>query len=839
MFLETFLQDLRIGLRVLVKEKGFCALAVFVLALGICSVTTIFSVVHGTMIRGFNFPNAERLVSVNIIDPTQPNQFGPASQIFALDYQEIISTQKSFEYLTGYINGSTVNATIDGNPVRFTGAYPTHDFFRTLGIRPIMGRDFTAEDNQPGAEKVAIISYQIWKREFGGVSDIIGKSLRINGKPATIVGVMPEGFAFPQNEQLWIPLFSEFPPRARNDTSAQGNGVFVIGALKPNVSIEQATAEMQTFAKSFSENYPDTNKQFNTGYVEPLLRTFTPRFVANILYAMLGFCGGVLLIACVNVMNMQFARATLRSKELAIRSSLGASRSRLIRQMLTESLLVASLGAIIGVGGAYWAVDLLTKTIHSMENPPPAYITFDINATVLLVAVGVTLAAALLSGLVPAWMSSRTSAGEALKESGRGNTSRTINLVTRGLVVFQIVLTCILLIGSILQLRSILKQQGVDYGYNTAGIMSARMGLMDGDYPNSQARRLFYDRLVQTLRANPEIEAAGLTNRFRMAFSGNARHEIEGREYKADNDRPNLSFEQISPGFFGVTEQRLVEGRDFNDADIDVKQPVAVVNATSAKKMFGNESALGRRFRISLNNGQSFTPWRTIIGVVTDVRMRGPFNNPNLPDDAGYYVPFSANLFSPTASDNAPQFATIAVRPRGGQPGEAVLAALRNEVKKVDPNLPLYFVNTPKANQNSFLGQVRINAVMFTIFGCVAVLLASVGLYGVMSFSVNQRTQEFGVRMALGADNSKILGMVLKQASVQIGLGLVIGVVVALSIAFIGGGAIQTVLFDISPHDPVTYLGVMLLLTVVSLIAALVPARRATQVDPMIALRAE
>src|SRR5215471_16775720 len=318
--LDTLLRDVTIGLRVLIKEKGFCSLAVIVLALGIAGVTTMFSVVNGVMLRGFAFPNADRLASLNFVDQTRATFFGVPGQLSPLDFQELLPQQQSFERLAAYLNGSTVNVTYNGHPQRYTGAYVTEDFLRALGVAPVLGRDFTAADNTRGAAKVAIIGYGIWQRDFGGAADIVGKGVRINGKPATIIGVMGKGFAFPTNEELWTPLFNEFPPTTRKDPTA--NNPAVLGALRPGVSFDQANAEATTLARRFAAAYPDTNKQYNTGKVEPLLTTFTPRPLRGTLLTMLGFCVGVLLIACMNVMNMQFARATLRAKELAVRSSL-------------------------------------------------------------------------------------------------------------------------------------------------------------------------------------------------------------------------------------------------------------------------------------------------------------------------------------------------------------------------------------------------------------------------------------------------------------------------------------------------------------------------------------
>jgi putative ABC transport system permease protein len=838
MLLETFLQDLRIGLRVLIKEKSFCAVAGTVLALGICGVTTMFSVINGVMLRGFSFPNGERLTSIRFIDPTQTNLFGVASQTFAADYQEIVANQKAFERVAAYLSGSTVNVTYSGTPQRYTGAYITEDFMRILGVAPVLGRDFTAADNTPGAEKVALISHTVWQRDLGGNPNVVGTAVRINGRPATIIGVMPPGFAFPVNEQLWVPLFNEFPVRPRHERHAPGHAPTILGLIRRDVSIAQANLEISAFAQRLAAEFPDTNKPYHTGLVEPLIRTFTSRQLQGLLLSMLAVCVAVLLLACTNVMNMQFARATLRAKELAIRSSLGATRGRLIRQMLTESLLLAAIGAVAGVALAYWATDLLLATARNLPNPIPAYISFDIDAQVLGFVVAITSLAAVLSGILPAWMASRANPVEVLKEAGRGNTSRTVSLVTRGLVVVQILLTCIILIASLLQVQSITRQQRIDYGYDTTAVLSGRMGLMEGDYPDSEARRLFYDRLLRSLRASPEIDAAALTNRLRMTFSGNSPVEIEGREYHEIRDRTNVYFESVSDGYFQTLRIPVREGRDFDEDDSDAKQPVAIVSAGFARKFFPQESAIGRRFRTVGNNGTQFGPWRTIIGVVTDVRMAGPFNNPNV-EDMGFYLPYYATVFGPTAPRPvAPQFSTVVVRPRGTSP-HAFANTLRREVARVDPNLPLYFVATPKENQDSFLGQNRIVAVMFTLFGAVAMLLASVGLYGVMSFAVNQRTQEFGIRMALGADNRRIVRMVMGQGAIQLALGLALGLGAALAIAYAGDQGIRTQLFSISPRDPLTYVSVAMLLAAVALLATLIPALRATRVDPMIALRAE
>jgi predicted permease len=487
MFFDHLLRNLRVGTRMLLKERGFSALAITVLALGICGVTTMFSVVNGVMLRGFNFPNDDRLASANLIDPSSVTAFGVNGQVQAMDYEELRPVQQSFDKLAGYLNGSTVNVTVNGEPRRYVGAYVTSEFLSVLGISPAKGRDFTAADNVPGAPGTLIISHGLWQRDFGSDEHIVGRAVTLNGKPATIIGVMAPGFAFPVNEQLWVPIYTEFPPRPRNDP--RSFGMALVGTLKTGVSHAQATTEFTGIAQRFAAAYPETNKQFNAGRVEPLIATFTPVQLRGTLLTMLAFCVGVLLIACVNVMNMQFARATMRAKELAIRSSLGGSRVRLISQMLTESLQLAAAGAALGIGLAFLAIGRLTAAVRSLENPPPAWITFDVDGPVLIVTIVATMLAALVSGTLPALMASRTNTNVMLRDASRGSTSGRAGLISRGLVVFQIVITCVLLIGSLLQLRSIVNQETIDFGYDTGGVLSARMGLMDGAYPTSEARQ--------------------------------------------------------------------------------------------------------------------------------------------------------------------------------------------------------------------------------------------------------------------------------------------------------------------------------------------------------------
>src|SRR5450432_1540733 len=639
MFFDSFLQDVRIGLRVLIKEKTFCFLAVTVLALGICGVTSQFTVVNAFVLRGFSFSHPEQLMNVGLIDPqgtAQNNNFGAGNIPSSQDYEDMRAAQHSFAQMAAYLNGSTINVSYHNNPQRYTGGYVTDDFFKIVGVSPILGRDFTAQDNKPGAEKVAILGHEIWQRDFNGDPKIVGQAIRINGRAATIIGVMPAGFKFPINEELWVPLFNEFPIKPRGDPA--GLGPQVLGRLKSGVSIDQVNAEFVGLAKRMAKDNPKTNGQLISASVQSLLNTFTGPQLRQTVYAMLGAVIIVLLISCVNVMNMQFGRAALRAKELAIRGALGATRWRLVRQMLTESLLVAAMGTIVGVALAYWAVGLLVRATNALPFPLPYWVSFTIDGRVLGFTVGIALLATLASGLVPALLSSRANTAEAMKEGGRGNSSRLVNVITRVLVVGQIALTAALLIAAALQIKSIQNQLKLNYGYDENGVYSARMGLFEGDYPTSEARQQFFVRALRSMRTNPSFAGAAMSDRFRMTFANFGQYEVDGKTYVTDRDRPQGNSEAVSDDYFATLGLKILEGRDFTLDDSDAKQPVAIVNTTFALKYFGHDSPLGRRVRI-FNPAQP-QPWRMIVGVVPETLMQGPFNQQT--DNSGFYVPLLA-----------------------------------------------------------------------------------------------------------------------------------------------------------------------------------------------------
>src|SRR5436305_21050 len=834
MILDSFRQDVRVGMRVLFKEKSFCFLAVLVLALGIGGATTQFTVVNTILLRGFSFPHPEQLVSVGLIDPKasdQNNNFGVGQIPTAQDYEDLKAAQKSFSMMAAYLNGSTINVTYKNNPQRYTGGYVTEDVFKIVGVSPVLGRDFTAEDNKPGAEKTLILGDEIWHRDFNADPNIIGQGVRVNGKAATIIGVMPPGFKFPFSEELWTPLYNEFPVTPRGDLrlGANNNAPAVMGRLKPGLTLDQVNAEFVGIARHLAEDYPKTNQNFTSASVQPLLNAFTFVGLRQTVWAMLAAVILVLLIACVNVMNMQFGRAALRAKELAIRGALGATRWRLVRQMLTESLLVAVFGAAAGVLLAYWSVDLLLRAFSASPFPLSYWWDFTIDGRVLAFTLLITLVATVVSGLVPAFLSARANAAEIMKEGGRGNSNRLVNGITRVLVIGQIALTAALLIAATLQIKSIRNQTKLDYGYDESSVYTARMALMEGAYPTQQARVEFFKRALRSLRADPQFDAVALTSRFRMTFSGSGQYEVDGKSYLTDRDHPTGNYESVSDSFFNSIGLKMLDGRDFTLDDVDSKQPVAIVNASFARKYWGNQSALGHQIRIF--NPAKPDVWRTIVGVVPDTLMQGPFDQQT--ETAGFYMPL-------LGSDLVTQFCTIVVRPRGGEHAETLGPALSRAVAQLDPDLPTYFPGTPAQFHHEILNGNRVIATLFTIFGVIAFVLSAVGLYGVMSFSVNQRTQEFGIRMALGADAKRIFRMVMTQGAWQLVIGLILGAGgIALLLGVVLASALKNILFKVNALDPTIYFAVAALLTAVAAVSCFVPARRATRVDPMIALRYE
>ncbi|MGH8102332.1 MAG: ABC transporter permease, partial [Chthoniobacterales bacterium] len=679
MILDSFRQDVRVGLRVLSKEKPFCFLAVLVLGLGIGGATIQFTVVNAVVLRGLSFPHPEQLLTVGLIDPKasdQDNNFGIGQIPTAQDYEDLKAAQDSFSLMAGYANGRTITVTYKNNPQRYFGSYVTEDFFKIIGVSPILGRDFTAADNKPGAEKVVILSDAIWKRDFNGDPNVVGGSVRVNGKAATIIGVMPPDFKFPAFEELWTPLYNQYPltPRGQLAIGPNNGAPAVMGRLKPGVTPDQANAEFTSLARRLAHENPTTNQDLTSASIQPLANSIIGVQFRQTVWAMLAAVILVLLIACVNVMNMQFGRSALRAKELAIRAALGATRWRLVRQMLVESLLIAVCGAVAGSLIAYWSVDLLIRVIGALPTGfgLPYWVRFTIDARVLAFTVGATLVATVASGLLPAFVSAHSNAAEVMKEGGRGNSSRLVNIITRLLVVAQIALTAALLIGATLQIKSIRNQVKLHYGYDDNAVYSAHIALRDGGY-TEDSRREFFKRALRELRVNRQFNGAALSDRYRMTFAPVGQYEVDVQTYLTDHDRPSGNYESVSDNYFSTLGLTILEGRDFTIDDADTKQPVAIVNASFARRHWGNQSALGHQVRI-FNPGQP-QPWRTIVGVVPDTLMQGPFDQQT--DTAGFYMPLLG--LSPIT-----QFCTLVIRPSAGQRAETLGPALKKAIAQLD-----------------------------------------------------------------------------------------------------------------------------------------------------------
>jgi putative ABC transport system permease protein len=808
--MTTFLHDLRIGTRILLKERSFFLISVVVLALGICGVTTQFSVINSALIRGLPFPAPDRLVRVALRDPSWAPE--RTRSLFASNLLAWADQQKSFAGLAGYfINGSYI-ATIHDVPERFSGSHVTDGFFALLGVKPALGRDFTAADQQVEAPRVTIISDAFWKSEFARDPNILGRTFRLNGRTATVVGVMPADYEF-SRDQLWLPMFNEYSMATHS--SGVGN---VVGRLKPGVTLEQAAAELSGFARHAAKEFPDTNRNLTEAVVEPLLNSVVGRDARQLMTVMLVAVVAVLLIACVNVMNMQFARATRRAKELAVRGALGASRARLVAQMLTESLIVTVTGSVLGVLLAAWAVDFYSGLVSSLPGGAglPVWLTFRIDGAVLACTLVTTAAAALVSGLLPALVASRINALDVLKEGGRGHTSRLVKRVTGGLVVGQIALTCALLIASLLLVKSVNSRYALNFGYDVTTVLAGRMNL-ETDYRDDDAVIGAQRKILEHLRSVPEFTAAAFTTRRNMMTNLTDAPQIEGRE----NQQVPVALEFVSDGYFAALGLRPLQGREFERTDTPDKPFVVLVNATFAQKYFPKGDAVGRRLR-----DDPAEPWRTIVGVVPDTLMQGPLDART--DGAGLFIPLA----------HYPQpYVTLLVRGHGAP--LALRETLRRELARFNPNLAIYQLDTPQGFLRNALAQTRTVTTLFSVFALVAVVLSVVGLYGVAAFSVNQRTQEFGIRIALGATPREIMRMVLGQGLGRLAVGTLLGIGLAFALTRFGGAVLNNFLYKTNPHDPATYAFVVVLLALATLAACLIPARRATRVDPMVALRAE
>jgi predicted permease len=686
--------------------------------------------------------------------------------------------------------------------------------FEALNVQPILGRGFREGEDRPGADPVIILGYDVWQERFDGASDVLGQTIRANGIMRTIIGVMPEGFAFPERQRIWLPLVIDPSVTDREQSPRYP----VVARLGPSVAVDEAKAQMATIASRIAAEFPESNEG-----VTATVRPFTERVIGpeiyTLLYTMLGAAIGVLVIACVNVANLLLARASVRTREVAVRTALGASRGRLIQQLMSEVLVLAVAGGVLGIGLAYAGMAWFETAIA--VDPPPFWMTFGIDHRVLLFVVGATSLAALASGLVPALQASGADINEALKDEGRGSSSLSTSKFAGTLVVAEVAVSCGLLIAAGLMINSVARLKTVDMPFATENIFTARINLPVLEYPDTTSRLQFYAELLPRLEAIPGVEAATLSDGLPASGNGTRVFEVEGGTYEVDADYHIAREGIVTPGYFQTFQTEVLQGRTFRVSDRRGTLPVAVLNETFVRTFFPDGDAMGRRIR--MRDGDANPEWQTVIGVVPDMYMEGFANNDASP--AGFYIPI--------AQSGVGNFVSIALRTRG--PPMAKTADVRAAVMSIDTNLPIFDVLAMNGVIDSLTWFYRVFGTLFMAFGAAALFLAAVGLYGVMSFAVARRTHEMGIRMALGAGTSQLVGLVMRKGVVQLVVGLSIG----LGLAVLTAGPLQIILFEVNARDPVVFGAVVATLAVIGLLASFVPARRVTKVDPVAALTPE
>jgi len=798
------MHDIRFALRQLIKSPGFTVVAVLTLALGIGACTAIFSVVNGVLLRPLAYAEPERLVLLRENQLPQYPEFSVAPPNF-LDWQK---QAKSFTALAAYRN-QAFNLTGDGEPKRLSGQRVSTTYFSVYGVSPKLGRDFRPEEDSPALGKVVVLSHGLWQRQFGGEPETVGRSVQFNGEPYTIIGVMPADFQPSATTELWAPM--AFSDQEKSNDSRGAHYINVIGRLRPGITVRQAQSEMDVMAGQFAAQYPDTNKGWGVRVFQ--LTDYLVRDVRVVLWTLLGAVGCVLLIACANVANLLLARANGRLREISIRSALGAGRGRIVRQLLTESLVLAVLGGALGVLIAKWGLDALLA-LAPTNLPRAKEIGLDGGA------MGFTLALSLLTGLVfgvaPAWLTTGHNLNETLKEGTRGSTESGRRWFRSGLVVAEVALSLLLLTGAGLLVRSFLKLSAVSPGFDPANATVVRIALPERKYDTPEKQRQFADQLIASLRTLPGVQAVGVTHVLPMQGDYVLGFNIEGRPPLAPSDVPDTNYYAVTPDYFKAMGIRLLRGRLFTTQDNEKAPRVALINETLARQHFPHEDPLGKR--INITNGPD--AWREIVGIVADVKQYGVDRETTRQS----YEPFAQVPFDDMH----------AVIRTTGDAG-AMHQSIRGQVFGVDKDQPVSSIRPLEVIVADTMARQRFAMLLLVAFSLVALLIAAVGIYGVMAYSVSQRTSEIGIRMALGASRGDVLKLVLRQGLGVIAIGLGVGLVAALFAARV----VASILYQTSPRDPLTLVAIALGLGAVAFVACLLPARRATKVDPLTALRSE
>ena len=809
--MNQLFSDVRSGVRMLIKYPTLSVVAVLTLGLGIGLSTTVFCVVNGGLFKGLPFPDAERIVA---LVSTAPSQNQPRRGISVHDLAVWQERQASFEKMGAFGFTALNLSDEEGRPERYSGGQLSVEAYEVLGVRPILGRGFIRGDDLPGAQPVVLLSYALWRDRYGSSAGLVGKTIRAGGVHRTVVGVMPEKFAFPIREALWVPLTLD--PLATE--RGQGPTTQVIARLKEGVSLTQAQAQVRTIAAQLEREFPQTNSGIGADAV-PYARNILGPEIYGLLYTMLGAGIGVLVIACVNVSNLLVARASLRRREVAVRMALGAGRGRVVRQHLTEVLVLAVAGGGLGIVLSVVAMGWFTRALST--NPPPFWITFELDYRVMLFVTGLIVLASLFAGALPAMHAVRVSAGSVLKDDSRSSTSATLGKFSSGLVIAELAVSCGLLIAAGLMIKSVVQLRNVSMPFGIEHVLTARVDLNPSAYEDSAASIQFFEQLLPRLQALPNVEAATLSDGLPAAGNGVIPVQIEGKAYPQATDYPLAREGIVTPGYFDTFRAAVLGGREFRSSDVAGGQPVAIINQTFARLHFPGVDPLGRQFRRIRPNDKE--PWLTVVGLVPDLIMEGIGNNNASP--VGYYIPI--------AQSDVANSVRIAVSTRSDP--AAMTSFVRSAVTSLDPELALYEVETMARvieRQTSFY---TIFGTFFMAFGICALLLAGAGLYGVMSFAVTQRTREMGVRVALGAQGGQLIMLIMRKTLVQLAAGLGLGLALALLVS----GALQPVLYHVSPRDRFVFAAVLITLAAASLVASFLPARRVTRIDPVIALANE